>query len=445
MDDLTRIQTVDRTPLALRSDQTGDLYKLAGEMLVGREVECDIQLAVPQVSRYHAKLFVSPNGVFVEDLRSSNGTFVNGRKVRARTALGLGDQLAFDDMTFRVTTARSGNTDHTQVATSQNLPKESVEEINRIAADKLKPADIPPPSKKEWQRPPTEALAPGRSAPSRSGGIQPAPEPKVHDITDMEAFLRFAGSGLKPQEPAPSSPFGLSNKRASQSASSDAQEKVEDVSPQQKHAVPDGLPLESDSSAMFDASKQADAVPPPSPPQSSPSSPEVSIPPREDSTPPQEDENTRYVSLNTMDRYVSNNARYNHMLNVGEGPRLIAMTAPIRGKVFSLRTDEDVKCWSIGRDDSADICLRDKGVSREHAWITKLDALYELRVNESAGDILVNGETVNEIALKHGDRMQFGTMEIIFRLDSPAAETPVPVEAPRKGLFARIIDKIFQR
>ena len=356
--------------------------------------------------------------------------------MRSRIQLGIGDQLAFDDMTFRVTTARSGEKDQTQVATSQNLPKESVEEINRIAADKLKPADIPPPSKKEWRRPPTEALAPAPDV-GRGGGIRPAPPPKVQDITDMEAFLRFAGSGLKPQEPAgpaSASPFGLSRKQPASSAS--AQQKS--PTPPSEHVVPDGLPLEADSAARPEVSAQ------PLPELTPRQQPAVESQLEEAKSAP-EDDSTRYVSLNTMDRYVSNNARYNHMLDVGQGPRLIAMTAPIRGKVFSLTTDDDVKCWSIGRDDSADICLRDKGVSREHAWLTKLNALYQLRVNESAGDILVNGETISETELKHGDRMQFGTMEIVFRLDSPAAVKLATVKPTSKGFFARFMNTFFRR
>lgn len=428
MDDLTRIQTINRTSLALRSDKTGELHLLSGEMLVGREVECDIQLAYQQISRYHAKIYVSANGVFVEDLKSSNGTYINGRKIRSRTAVSLGDQLAFDDMSFRVTTARPGKADQTEVATSQNLSIESVADINRISADKLKPAPETPEEQRRELIKPTVAPSDDRPNTHDSGPFDTPKTPNVHDISDIEEFLRFAGSGLTPQEPLSSraaNPFGLNGKKVDMSAGSDKQKSTGDNRAAPSDQIPDNLPLEP--------SKPHREKPSPTPR----SLPRVN--PAE-----LDDDQTRYVSLNTMDRYVSTNERYNSELNVGNGPRLIVMTAPIRGKVYLLDCDDDVKCWSIGRDDSADICLRDKAVSREHAWITKLDALYQLRVNESASDILVNGETVTEIDLKHGDRLQFGTMEIVFRLDS-VGKNMLASQGLSKSWFARIVQSFLGR
>lgn len=456
MDDLTRIQTINRTPLALRSDKTGELHKLAGEMLVGREVECDIQLAFKQISRYHAKIYVSANGVFIEDLRSSNGTYLNGKKIRARVQVSLGDQLAFDDLMFRVTTLRSSDADQTQMATSQNLSLESVEEINRISADKLKPAPVVSEEQgREFKQPDVPVVRSADDANSDSPRT-----PKVHDITDMEEFLRVAGAGLSPQKPASgqkSNPFGLRGRQVAPEIKTDeiganrkvAGETVKEyqdgnrneiaatsypaepsphpnISENIPHdAVPDGLPLEA---------SELNRVLTPITPQRvvRRSSPDV------------DEDRTHFVSLNTMDRYAETNERYNNDLNVGQGPRLIAMTAPIRGKVFPLECSDDVKCWSIGRDDSADVCLRDQAVSREHAWITKLDALYQLRVNENAGDILVNGETVTEVDLQHGDRLQFGAMEIVFRLDVPEEDILV-IPGIGKSWLSRCFQSFFSR
>lgn len=451
MDDLTRIQTINRTPLALRSDKTGELHKLAGEMLVGREVECDIQLAFKQISRYHAKIYVSANGVFIEDLRSSNGTYLNGKKIRSRVLVSLGDQLAFDDLMFRVTTLRSSDADQTQMATSQNLSLESVEEINRISADKLKPAAVVSEEQaKEFKQPDVPMVRPAEDASSDRPRT-----PKVHDITDMEEFLRVAGAGLSPQKPASgkkANPFGLRGRQAAsevktgemgggeESAGKELREdlaansypaesysspnaNINEIS--SRDVLPDGLPLEaSELNRVLTPITSQRVV-------------------RRSSVDADEDR-THFVSLNTMDRYAETNERYNNDLNVGQGPRLIAMTAPIRGKVFPLECSEDVKCWSIGRDDSADVCLRDQAVSREHAWITKLDALYQLRVNENAGDILVNGETVIEVDLQHGDRLQFGAMEIVFRLDVPEEDVLV-IPGIGKNWFSRCFQSFFSR
>ena len=54
------------------------------------------------VSRQHARLVVSEDQLFVEDLGSSNGTVVNGRVIDGRQALRNEDELRFHDIIFRV-------------------------------------------------------------------------------------------------------------------------------------------------------------------------------------------------------------------------------------------------------------------------------------------------------------------------------------------------------
>ena len=61
-------------------------------LVVGRGAACDIRLADPSVSRRHALLEVRDGGVWVVDLDSSNGVYVNGRRV-SRAVLGPGDVL----------------------------------------------------------------------------------------------------------------------------------------------------------------------------------------------------------------------------------------------------------------------------------------------------------------------------------------------------------------
>ena len=49
------------------------------------------------MSRHHARVLRDSSGVWVEDLRSTNGTFINGHRVTSRRALRDGDQLKFGD------------------------------------------------------------------------------------------------------------------------------------------------------------------------------------------------------------------------------------------------------------------------------------------------------------------------------------------------------------
>jgi pSer/pThr/pTyr-binding forkhead associated (FHA) protein len=66
------------------------------EMVLGRQAECDLQLTEGHASRRHAKLFLADDGVWLEDLASANGTFVNGNKVTGKLKLASGDRLRFD-------------------------------------------------------------------------------------------------------------------------------------------------------------------------------------------------------------------------------------------------------------------------------------------------------------------------------------------------------------
>jgi len=52
-----------------------------GEFIVGRSSVCDIVLPGDNVSRKHARLFTKDNALFVADMDSANGTYVNGQKI----------------------------------------------------------------------------------------------------------------------------------------------------------------------------------------------------------------------------------------------------------------------------------------------------------------------------------------------------------------------------
>jgi len=79
--------------LVLRNAEGGE-HPLNGVCLIGREAECQITLDTPQVSRYHAKLTPrDARSVLVEDLHSTNGTFINGKKIDTRSSFGEDDTL----------------------------------------------------------------------------------------------------------------------------------------------------------------------------------------------------------------------------------------------------------------------------------------------------------------------------------------------------------------
>ncbi|MBW3539774.1 MAG: SpoIIE family protein phosphatase [Planctomycetes bacterium] len=77
-------------------------YQLSGEeTVIGRLPECSIQLQSNMVSRKHARLIREGDRVFVEDMGSGNGTFVNGQKIENRVELSHDDRLKLGPILLR--------------------------------------------------------------------------------------------------------------------------------------------------------------------------------------------------------------------------------------------------------------------------------------------------------------------------------------------------------
>lgn len=77
----------------------GKVFPVHGTMVLGRQGECEIPVPSEEVSRRHAELKVTPDGVMVEDLGSSNGTYVNDRRI-TRQLMKSGDELRLDTIRF---------------------------------------------------------------------------------------------------------------------------------------------------------------------------------------------------------------------------------------------------------------------------------------------------------------------------------------------------------
>ncbi len=76
------------------------VYSLEGRSRIGRSEESEIVLNDPSVSRAHAIVEVAAGEAVVRDLSSTNGTFLNGRRVEAE-ALRDGDELRFGNTRMR--------------------------------------------------------------------------------------------------------------------------------------------------------------------------------------------------------------------------------------------------------------------------------------------------------------------------------------------------------
>jgi len=79
----------------------GKVFPVAGPVVIGRAPECDISVHAEEISRRHALVKPTQEGLSVEDLGSSNGTFINAKRVQ-QGFLNAGDELRLDAVRFIV-------------------------------------------------------------------------------------------------------------------------------------------------------------------------------------------------------------------------------------------------------------------------------------------------------------------------------------------------------
>ena len=81
---------------------TNTLKLIDGVNSIGRHDDCNIRIRSSQVSRRHCEVASDGDKLEVRDLGSSNGTFVNGKRVLGKQSLKPGDVLTIGGVTLRV-------------------------------------------------------------------------------------------------------------------------------------------------------------------------------------------------------------------------------------------------------------------------------------------------------------------------------------------------------
>ncbi|MEM9303230.1 MAG: FHA domain-containing protein [Pseudomonadota bacterium] len=107
----------------------GKHFPLYGNTVIGRQSDCDVCLPSDEVSRRHAQITLTSEGLFVEDLDSANGTFVNGRRVK-REKIEPGDELKLDTVRFLVQSPGQDTGKQAAVKSSDVKPAEPAEEAS---------------------------------------------------------------------------------------------------------------------------------------------------------------------------------------------------------------------------------------------------------------------------------------------------------------------------
>ena len=84
---------IERTLEIVEGPAVGTALPLTGVIVIGRDPDADLVLEDSQVSRRHARVTPTPYGAIVEDLGSTNGTFVDSMSVQGPVRLEDGGEL----------------------------------------------------------------------------------------------------------------------------------------------------------------------------------------------------------------------------------------------------------------------------------------------------------------------------------------------------------------
>jgi FHA domain len=82
--------------------QRGESFELSDELTVGRAAGCGVRVEDAFTSNIHARMFRRDGSLWLEDLGSTNGTWVNGERVAEPTRLSRGDLLQVGGTVFEV-------------------------------------------------------------------------------------------------------------------------------------------------------------------------------------------------------------------------------------------------------------------------------------------------------------------------------------------------------
>src|SRR5690348_10275035 len=75
-----------------QAERVGETIAVAPKLVIGRGPDCDLRLYDPSVSRHHAHIDVTAEGLKVTDLGSGNGVWI-GSKEATEATLGSGDRF----------------------------------------------------------------------------------------------------------------------------------------------------------------------------------------------------------------------------------------------------------------------------------------------------------------------------------------------------------------
>ncbi|MGE8600332.1 MAG: FHA domain-containing protein [Acinetobacter calcoaceticus] len=119
---------------AITGEITGQEISIDRDMLVGRHQDADVLLQAAEISRRHAALLLKDQLLWVQDLNSSNGTFINDIRIEQEKQLHDGDIVQFASFKFSVLAP---------VQEIEDLPEIEAEPVNTTPSQDLSDQGMP--------------------------------------------------------------------------------------------------------------------------------------------------------------------------------------------------------------------------------------------------------------------------------------------------------------
>ncbi|HEV8192577.1 MAG TPA: FHA domain-containing protein, partial [Ktedonobacterales bacterium] len=115
---------------ALNGRAVNGEWDICGAVIIlGRDEDCDICLPDSSVSRRHAQIMRQPDGYFLSDLQSSNGTSLNGISLSAPGLLRPGDMLQLGEIVLRCEAAPSAGQTTQAIQPWRESPRSDLPEV----------------------------------------------------------------------------------------------------------------------------------------------------------------------------------------------------------------------------------------------------------------------------------------------------------------------------
>ena len=111
------------------------------QLTIGRSDESDIQLDGLLISNDHARISQTAEGVVIEDLNSTNGTYVNGQRITARRSITYDDMVQIGPFLLRVSTDRGITVFDSRAKTRLDVLRITKEVANRSGGGKIRLLD----------------------------------------------------------------------------------------------------------------------------------------------------------------------------------------------------------------------------------------------------------------------------------------------------------------